>query len=324
MLSRRVALALTLAGLVAAPLPALAQAYPNKPIRLLVGYPPGGQTDQQTRQTATLLEAALKTTVVVENKPGAGTLIATRTLMESPPDGYTLLFNNSTIGAMPFLLKDAAGFDPTKSVTPLFSIVDAAGAIVVHKDVPANSIKEFMDWAKPQQNKLNYGSLGRSVTMIATENFLRLVGLKIQEIPYPGSAQYFTGIISGDVQMIVTGLTAALPQIREGKVKPLAVLHTSRVAELPNVPTAAEQGFPDVVLGGMNGIFGPPGMPADLIATIDKAVSEKAKDPEMKAMFEKIGGSFLAYRSSADYKAALTKEGALWIETAKAANIRPE
>jgi tripartite-type tricarboxylate transporter receptor subunit TctC len=325
MFSRRLAIALTLAGLAVSPLPAAAQAaFPSKPIRLLVGYPPGGQTDQQSRQTATMLEQALKTTVIVENRPGAGTLIAVRALMDSPADGYTLLFNNSTIGAMRYLLKDAASIDPTTSVVPVFSIVDAAGAIVVHQDVPANNMKEFFEYAAKQPGKLNYGSLGRSVTMIATENFLRLGGIKVQEVPYPGAAQYFAGILSGDVHMIVTGLTAAVPQVKAGKVKPLAVLFDRRVPELPDVPTAAEQGFPNVVLGGMNGVFAPAGTPPAILAQIEKAVAEKAKEPEIKAMYEKTGGSFLAFKTGAEYRKALADESKLWADTAKAANIQPQ
>jgi tripartite-type tricarboxylate transporter receptor subunit TctC len=323
-LTRLAFLAAAIGAAVTAALPAFAQSYPSKLLKLLVGYPAGGQTDQQARQTATLLEQALKQPVVVENRPGAGSLIAVRALMDSPADGYTLLFNNSTIGAMPFLIKDAAGFDPVKSVTPVFSIVDAAGAIVVHKDVPANNLKEFIEYAKKQPGKLNYGSLGRSVTMISTENFLRLGGIKLQEIPYPGAAQYYQAIIAGDIQMITAGLTSAVPHVKAGSVKALAILFTRRVPELPDVPTATEQGFPEVVLGGTNGVFAPAGTPPAIVAAIEKAALEKAKDPAIKEMYEKIGGSFLAPRGSEEYRNMLALESKLWTETAKAANIKPE
>lgn len=304
---------------------AFAQAYPTRSIKLLVGYPPGGQSDIQARQTATLIEKALKAAVIVENRPGAGTLIATRALMESEPDGHTLLFTNATVGAMPFLIKDAAGFDPTTSIAPVFGIIESAGVVVVHPSVPASNLKEFIEYAKTQPGKLNYGSLGRSITMIATENFMRLAGIKVQEIPYPGAAQQFAAFLSGDIQMIVTGLTAAAKQVADGKAKPLAVLYDKRVSELPDVPTAAEQGMPSFILGGTQGVFAPARTPPAVLATIEKAVLDHAKaDPEMKPMFEKIAGSYFAPITAAQYRANLSSETRLWTETARAAGIKPE
>lgn len=323
-ISRLAVLALAAGALFTTTLPAAAQSFPTKPLKLLVGYPAGGQTDLQARQTATLLEQALKQPVIVENRPGAGTLIATRALMESPADGYTLLFNNATIGAMPFLIKDAANFDPVKSITPVFSIIESAGAVVVHPSVPANNLKEFIAYAKQQPGKLNYGSLGRSITMVATENFLRLGDIKVQEIPYPGAAQYFNGFLAGDVQIIVTGLTAAAPHVKSGKAKAIAILYPQRVADLPDIPTAAEQGMPNFILGGTLGVFAPAGTPPAVLAAIESAALEKAKDPAIKEMYEKIGGAFLIPKTGAQYRQALIEETKLWADTTRAANIKPE
>lgn len=264
------AVAITLAAI----LPAQAQDFPNRLVRIVVPYPAGGGVDAMARALGDNLSQIWKQPVIVENKPGASTMIGGETVARAPADGYTLLLtSDSSITSNPFLFPKA-NFDPVKDLAPITQLIELNQLVVVHPSVTANSLKELVALSKEKKGTLNYGSYGiGSQPHLLFEMLRAQAGAEIMQIPYRGIAPAITATIAGDVQMTLGGLSVTAGHIAAGRLKPLAISRGERAPELPAVPTLREAGFPDIDPKSWFGLFAPAGTPK---AVIDKIYRDVA------------------------------------------------
>ncbi|MBI4291402.1 MAG: tripartite tricarboxylate transporter substrate binding protein [Betaproteobacteria bacterium] len=265
----------------------LAQAYPSRPIKLVVTMPPGGPTDMLARVLATKLSEKLPQPVVVENRPGGGGIIAYGVVAKSPADGYTLLVGdlaNSTIN--PSLYKSLP-YDTRKDFTPITPVATAHSFIFVSASLPARNLQEFIALAKSQPGKLSYGSGGTGqLTHIGPELFKEKSGLDIVHVPYKGAPPVLIDVVAGRVAFLMsTGLGTAKPHIDAGKVRALAITGDKRSPAMPDVPTFAEVGvqLPELKLGNWWGLLGPAGMARDIVAKLNASVVQALGAPEVVA-----------------------------------------
>ncbi|MEN4920867.1 tripartite tricarboxylate transporter substrate binding protein [Achromobacter spanius] len=270
--------------------PAVAGAYPEKPIRLIVAFSPGGPTDVLARLVAKRLGEGLGQQVVVENKPGAGGNIASEVVANAPADGYTLLYNSSSIAISPALFGNDK-LDPGKIFTPVASVANVPLVLIVNPGVRADSAAAFVELLKKQPGKLNMGSSGNgTIDHLTSVLFARQTGTDFAHVPYKGNAAALPDLLSGRIDFMLSGsLNAFLPYVREGKVKALAVTTAKRVSALPDVPTLAETVAPGFDSGTWQGIVGPAGLPADVTSRLNQAVNDAIKDPALKASLDAQG-----------------------------------
>ena len=279
-LSRRVlALALAATALVA-PLGASAQdAWPTKPVRLVLPFPPGGVTDLLARALAEKLSPRLGQPVIVDNKPGAGTVLASDLVARAPADGHTLLMATSSLGTAP-LIYDKVDYDAIKSFTPITQVASVVHVLVVNPSMPVQSVKDLVAYAKANPGKLNYASSGSgSTTHLAGELLKFTAGLDIVHIPYKGGPPAYADLMAGQVDLMFQGLATAMPQIQEKKLKVIAVGSEKRHPALPDVPTMNEvlAGFVSV---SWSGLVASPKTPPAVANKIHAAISEALKRPE--------------------------------------------
>ena len=284
----RLAVAMIAAVLAAAP--AAAQNYPAKPVRIMVGASPGGGTDIIARMLAEKFGEAFKQTFVVENKPGASNTIAADLTAKAPPDGYTLLVATNTGQAIaPHLLK--LGYDPLKGLTPIGLIVTVPNVLVVSESVPAKDVKELVALMKAKPNEFQYASSGIGSTQhIAGVGFTTLTGTTAVHVPYKGSSQAHTDLITGRVQIMLDTTSSAMPQIKAGKLRPLAVTTPKRSAELPNVPTLAEAGFPGFEMSTWYAMLVTGGTPKPIVDRLAAELDRVLKMPDVQARLRGLGG----------------------------------
>jgi tripartite-type tricarboxylate transporter receptor subunit TctC len=277
------------------PLAAVAQApgYPAKPIRLIVPFPPGAGTDTVARFVSQKLGEAMKATIVVDNRTGAGGAIGAAEVAKAEPDGYTLLFV-----AGPFTTVAAAsknpGYDPIRQFTPVAPIAAGPLAFVVNVNVPVNSMREFLALARQKPGTLNYGSAGPgSINHLALELLNARAGTDIVHVPYKGIAPATLDLLSGEIQAITASIPATLPNLAEKKVKVLAVTGARRVALLPNVPSWQEEGVPDANVINYWGIVAPAGTPREIVAKLNAETQKVLAQPEVRERLEKEGAELI-------------------------------
>ncbi|HMO47755.1 MAG TPA: tripartite tricarboxylate transporter substrate binding protein [Rubrivivax sp.] len=292
-LKSSLAASLAFAGLVLAAGPALAAAddYPNKPIRLIVPFPPGGPTDVMGRVIGKALGEKLGQTVVVENKPGAGGNLGTDAVAKSPADGYTIALSAvSSLAIAPSLYKKLP-YNVSKDLTPIARVGITKGAIVAHPSAPFNDLKGLVAYAKANPGKLSYGSSGiGTANHLAGEMLASVAGIDIVHIPYKGTAPLTQDLLGGQLPLsIESSLTAAGPNVKEGKLKAIAIISATRSPLLPNVPTVAEQGYPGFDVPIWFGLVGPAGLPKEVVAKLNQATVEALKSPEVIDRFAQIG-----------------------------------
>jgi tripartite-type tricarboxylate transporter receptor subunit TctC len=269
---------------------ASADTYPSRPIKLLIPFPPAGITDLSGRIVADALREKLKQTIVVENKPGANGVIGLRELLKAEPDGYTLMVGNLGSLVLNYAMDSKVGFDPMKDVVPIASTAEYATTMVVNKDLPVNSVKEFIDYAKKKDGGLTYGSTGEgSMANLSTMLFMKQTGVKMVHAPYKGGPLALNDLIAGHIQLIIEVSPVVNEQVRSGTIKGFAVSSPYRQQTLPNVPTFAEAGVPGVVVTGWLGIYGPPRLPEDVRQKLGAAIVEVVKDPEVVKKLRAIG-----------------------------------
>lgn len=271
-------------ALVAPLRPFAADNYPSKSIKIIVGFSPAGGTDTIARYYATKIAEVLKGTAYVENKPGAYQMIAIRSLMASPPDGYTLfLISGSAVSQYPGL-QDNLPYDPLRDFTTIALVGTARGVIVTSKSLPVKTVRELVDYCKQHPGKVNYGSSGiGSASHLQTEFLSNLAGIKMTHIPYKADAEILTAISGGSVQVGMTPLQGALPAIKGSLVNAIAVTGGSRVPNLPEVPSLKESGIPG--LGAVDPytyyvLVGPKGVPSDVVAKLNAAVNAVSRMPQ--------------------------------------------
>lgn len=262
---------------------ALAQAWPSKPVRIVVAYPPGGGIDVLGRQLADKLTGAWGQPVVVENKPGANTILAADLVAKAPPDGHTLLLtSDATFSINPHLYAKLP-FDAQRDFVPATMVVIFQQFLVAHPSLPASSLEELIRLAKERPGAINYASYGSgSQPHLAGEMLKNKAGIDIVQVPYKGIAPALQAVIAGEVQLTFSGIASSLPHIKAGRLKPIALGGTKRSPLLPQVPTFAELGYPEVETHAWFGLFLPSGSPREALERIHRDIRKILDEPEFR------------------------------------------
>ena len=321
MLSRRTLMA-TAAAAALLPLGAHAQAWPQKPIRIVVTFAPGGSSDIVARLLQPGLQERLGQPVIVDNKPGAGSTIGANEVAKAPADGYTLLLSNTApISISPFML-DKAPYDPVKSFTHIAYIGSVPNVFVVNPSVPARNMNELVAWIKAQKTPVNYGSGGvGSIGHIVGEMFKQQYGLKMEHVPYKGSTPMHTDLLGGTLQFAVDTYTNNVPFMKDGKLIGIAVTSRQRMGLTPNIPTVIEAGYPKLVAENFLGVSAPAGVPKDVVDKVHKAVGEIVARPEVVKRLEDLGVA-PQKMTQAEFSDFVAKQVAEWAPAVKASGAR--
>ena len=301
---------------------ASAQQYPNKPIRLIVPFPPGGAAELGARIFAQPLGQALGQPVIIETKPGADGAIAADATMKAPPDGYTLFYATNTAFSWVPAVRKNPPYDPVNDFTPV-SMVGIFGFFVFsHPSVPANTMAELLAHIRANPGKLNYAS-GNSTAMLSTAQLVQREKLDVVHIPYKGDGPLSIDLLGGRVQFAIATPGAAAPQVKEGKLRVLATLLPSRSALLPQAPTMAESGLAGLSITPWGGVFGPKGMPRDITDRLSRELIALLKRPEVREAFGLL--AFEPRGSTPEELAAFTKEQLqVWRRVVGEVGIKPE
>jgi tripartite-type tricarboxylate transporter receptor subunit TctC len=268
---------------------ASAQGYPSKPIRLILPFPPGSPSDMVGRTIGQKISSQIGQSVVTDNRPGAGGTLGLTVAAKSPPDGYHILVTSPTIAISPLLYSNLQ-FDSLKDFTPVARLATVENVMVVHPSVPAKTVKEFISLARKHPGKLNYGSGGAGTTNhLANELLKSLQKINLVHVPYKGATLAAGALISGEVDEVILGVAPALPFIKAGRVRPLAVLSEKRVKLLPDVPTGEEAGVPGFKISIWYGMFVPAGTPPDVVARLHREVTTALQDPELLKRMSNAG-----------------------------------
>jgi tripartite-type tricarboxylate transporter receptor subunit TctC len=301
---------------------AWAQAYPSKPIRIVVGFPPGGGNDIIARLVGAKMQESWGQPVMIDNKPGANSIIASELVAKSAPDGYTLLVNATGGMSVNPVVYAKLPYDPLKDFVSISMVGSFPLVLVVNPAVPANSMRELIAYARANPGKLNY-SAGSTGFQVATEMFKQMTGVDVRHIPYKGSAASITAVIAGDVQMTIVDTLPVVPQIKAGKVRALAVTSAKRAGSMPDLPTVAESGAPGYEMALWIGVFAPAGTPREIA---DKLNAEVVRIVNLPDIHEKLAGMGVEPLGNSSEQMAewIRREIAKYGPVVKAGNIRVE
>lgn len=321
MLSRRSLIA-TAAAAALLPLGAHAQAWPQKPIRIVVTFAPGGSSDIVARLLQPGLQEKLGQPVIVDNKPGAGSTIGANEVAKAPADGYTLLLSNTApISISPFML-DKSPYDPIKSFTHVAYIGSVPNVFVVNPSVPARTVPDLIKWIQAQKTPVNYGSGGvGSIGHIVGEMFKAQHKLNMEHVPYKGSTPMHTDLLGGTLQFAVDTYTNNVPFMKDGKLIGVAVTSRARMGQTPNVPTVIEAGYPKLVAENFLGVSAPAGVPKEVVDKVHKAVAEIVARPEVVKRLEDLGVA-TGKMSQPEFADFVAKQVAEWGPAVKASGAR--
>ena len=298
-----------------------AQAFPDRPITLVVPNPPGGLVDTSARLLSEPLARVIGQPIIVDNKPGASGNTAYQYVAKAKPDGYTLLISYSGYHVGNPALFDKLAWDPVKDFSPVALLTVSTNVIAVHPSVPVNNLKEFIAYAKANPGKLNYASQGNgSVSHIGTEIFKQTTGVEMVHVPYKGSGPAIQDVLAGQVQVFISTPPSLMQHVQSGKLKGLAVTGKNRHPGMPNVPTTAEAGLPSFQLESWVALYAPAGTPAPVIAKLSDSVKQSLALPEVKERSDAAGVE-LRYLNPGQMDALLKKELPYWSKAIKAANI---
>jgi tripartite-type tricarboxylate transporter receptor subunit TctC len=297
-------------------------AYPDKPIKIIIGFPAGGPLDAHLRLLVERLQSALGQTVIVDYKAGAGGAVGAQFVAQSPPDGYTLLLANTGTMVINPAIYTKAPYDTLRDFQPIARTAQQPLALIVNKDVTANSLKEFVAYAKANPGKLNYGSAGNGgISHLVPEMLKSETGIFMVHIPFKGSAPAFTDLIAGHVQFMAESVPQAANYAKQGKVKALAVTSAKRNPALPNTPTVIETGVANLEVVGFYGILAPKGTPADVTMKLSQAFKETLESPDIqKKMIEQ--GADPAYLNADQFTKFLAAEIPRWAKVVKQAGAK--
>ena len=315
-------LATAAAALPALPRIAPAQPYPTRPVRLVIGYPPGGSADITARLIGQWLSERLGQPVVIESRPGAGTNIATETVVNAPPDGYTLLLV-APANAINATLYEKLNFNFISDIAPVAGIIRFPNVMVVNPLVPAKTVPEFIAYAKANPGRLNMASSGNGSTIhVSGELFKMMTGVNMVHVPYRGGAPALTDMISGQVQVMFDNVPTSIEFIRAGKLRALAVTTATRSEVLPDLPTVADF-VPGYEASAWYGVGVPKGTPDDIIDKLNKEINAILAEPKPKARLADLGASLLA-GSSADFGKLVADETEKWGKVVKFSGAKPD
>jgi tripartite-type tricarboxylate transporter receptor subunit TctC len=323
MISRRTFVATIALGIVAAAR-ARAQAYPTKPIKVIVPFSPGGPADVMARVAGQRMSAILGQSLFVENRGGAGGTIGARAAAQAEPDGYTLMLaNTSTLVIGPAVYRDI-GYDPLKSFALVAAFGTTASILVVNPGLPVRSVQELVALAKREPGRLSYSSPGIGTPPHLIAEMLKLrTGIDILHVPYKGGGQSITSVVSGETQMVFENPSITLPLVRAGQLRALAATGETRSAEAPDIPTMGEAGIPDFVSVSFTGLVAPAGTPAEMVARLNAAANDSLNSPDVHAALTRLAVEPRP-GTPADFAAFVAGETKKWRAVVQAAKIRIE
>jgi tripartite-type tricarboxylate transporter receptor subunit TctC len=296
------------------------QNYPDRPIRLIVPFPPGGPIDTMARLVGEELSASVGK-VAVENRPGGGSTIGTKYVAAAAPDGYTLMFGSSGSLAVAPALYSSLDIDPRKAFAPVATVALLPHVFVVNLDVPAKTIAEFVAYAKANPGKINFGAgLGTPPHLLSTL-FKTDAHIDVVYVPYNGSAQSVTDLLGGRTQFTIDGLVTLYPLIKAGKLRPLAIARAERWPALPDVPTLVESGYPDFVLDAWTGVVAPAGTPVPIVEKLNAAINTGLQSAQARESLAKFS-AVAKLGTPDDFKTFLADQMLKWGAIVKLANAR--
>jgi tripartite-type tricarboxylate transporter receptor subunit TctC len=303
-------------------LPALAQQYPAKPVRIVVPFAPGGGSDFIARFMAQRLTETLGSQVIVENKPGAGGVLGIEVGVKSPPDGYTLTLIASSYTVNPSIYK--LHFDPVADVTPIIQISQGPLLVVANPTLPVKTIKDLIALAKSKPGDVNFASSGQgSVIHLATELFDSMAGIRMNHIPYKGTGPALTDTIAGQTNIFFSSTANAMPHVKSGRLKAIAVTTAKRIPALPEVPTVAESGLPGYDVTLWHGLIGPKGLPRAIVDRINGEVTKSLTLKETAAQLQNDGVA-PAGGTPEQFAAQIKKEIGIWRKVVADAGVKAE
>ena len=318
--------ALTAAFLLALGCPnlACAQAYPTKPVRLIMPYPAGGAVDIVGRLVAQQLSNTLGQQVVVDNRPGASALLGTQSAAKAPPDGYTLLMATST-NAINQTLHPKLPYDLDKDFEPVALAAKLAQILVVHPSVPARSVREFVALAKAKPNELNYGSPGSgSAGHIAMAALARRAGIQLVHVPYKGGAPALSDVLGGQITGMFSNIVTAVPHIKTGRLTALAISSAQRSVLAPQVPTVAESGYRGFEVISWHGVLAPAGTPAEIVSRLNTGITQMLQVPDIQQRLLAIGAEPQPKVTQAQFREFIRNDIAHWARMMEETGVRPE
>ncbi len=304
--------------------PALAQdAYPSRPVRIVVPFSPGGAADIMSRLLAERLTAKLGQTVIVENKPGGGTMIASDYVARAAPDGYTLLMAASSLGIAPSTYAKV-NYDPIKDFTPVSQVASVVHVLEVHPSIPAKNVGELIAYLKANPGKVSYGSVGAgSSTHLEAELFNSMAGVQMAHIPYKGSAPALNDLVAGRIQVMFDAWASSGPFVKDGKLRALAVTTTKPSASVPDLPTVAASGLPGYSAMPWLGLVAPANTPAPIVDKLYTNLAQILQQPDVKAQFVGLGLDIIGSDPKA-FAAFIRQDVSTWAKVARDSNIRLE
>jgi len=306
----------------ALPFSTFAQNYPTRPIRIIVGFSPGGGVDQSARLIATELTESMGRSVIVDNRPGASGNIGADIVAKSVPDGYTLFMSDPSI-SMPSLFANLP-FDVKKDLVPVSLIAIGPAVLVAHPSLPANNVKELIALAKAKPGKLTYGSAGvGNINHLYMEKINLMAGIQMVHVPYKGAAAALIGVMSGEIDMIFASIPSALPQIKAGKIKPLGVSLSKRSSALSNVTTVDESGLPGYNVASWYGLFAPAGISKNILGILSQNIMKVMRIQGLRDRFT-LAGFDPVGNSPEEFSEFIREEIPRWTEVIKAAGIKPQ
>lgn len=301
------------AGLATFALLSQAQAWPAKPVRLVVPFPAGGATDTVARVVAQQVATETGQQFIVDNKAGAGGTLGATEGMRAAADGYTLVFTTSSTHAISPHLMAKAPYDPVKDFTPIAHVADAASVLLVTPGLPVKSVAELISYAKAHPGELNYASSGNgTIVHLTTEALRSQAGLQMLHVPYKGTGPALTDLAAGNVQVLFDAIPTGLPHVRSGRLKALAVTGGQRSPLMPELPTVAEAGLPGFTSVTWFGLYGPARLPADVVRQINAAFNKALRAPEVGAKLAQLGAEPAAPQSPEAFAAMVAKDSQRW------------
>lgn len=300
-----------------------AQSWPTKPVRMIIAFPPGGPTDLVSRVLAQKLSEQLGQQVIVDNKPGAGGNIAAELAARATPDGYTIFYNTSAIVIGPALY-GKVNYDTLKDFAPVLLTASVPMVLVVNPQLPARSVKEFLDLAKSRSGALNYSSSGTgTITHLASAMMSTQTGIQTQHIPYKGSAPGLVDLASGQTQFMIDTINTVLPYVRDNRLRGLAVTSVKRSPLLPDLPTLAEAGISGFEAAAWQGIVVPTGTPNEIVQKLNAEVNKALAHPDIRSRLAAQGADILG-GTPAEYAAYLRSEMPRWAKAVKDSGAKAE
>jgi len=308
------------AAAIAAPAISRAQSYPTQPIRMIVPFTAGSPNDVVARLLAQQLTARLGQNVVIDNRPGAGTTAGTKAAASAEPNGYTLLFNSSSMVVAPAMYRNP-GYDPLKAFVPVANAVFGHWATVIEKSIPANTVPEFIAYARKNPGKLAFGFGQGTAPQLVGEWLKVREKVDITSIPYKGGAQAIIDMIGGRIHFHISTTATVIPHVKAGSVKAISVWSPQRYRDLPNVPTMIESGYPNLALGFWAGLWAPAGTPDAIVTALNKAVNASLDSPEMRASLGKLGLEPVI-QTPQQFGKFIVSEVPRWAEIVKISGVR--